>query len=94
MAIGQPVLRLFLLAEHTDCAFSDDVAHNTRTTVCSPPLARLAWNMPFHREHHLFPNIPFHALPSAYRRLASFLPQPERSYVSFHRSLIARLTEV
>jgi len=94
MAIGQPVLRLFLLAEHTHCALSADPAHSTRSTSCSPLLRGLGWNMPFHREHHLFPSIPFHALPAASRRLASFLPQPERSYVSFHRSLIARLTEV
>lgn len=93
MAIGQPMLRLFLLAEHTQCALSGDPAHNTRTTGCGPFLRRLAWNMPFHREHHLFPSIPFHGLPAASRRLASLLPEPERSYASFHRSLTARLIQ-
>ena len=29
----------------------------------------LAWNMPYHAEHHLFPNIAFHNLPEAHRHL-------------------------
>src|SRR5262249_55425242 len=30
--LGQPFLRLFLLAEHSGCAFTDDMLENTRTT--------------------------------------------------------------
>jgi fatty acid desaturase len=91
LAFGQPMLRLFLLAEHTLCAQGAEVRYNTRTTCCHPLLRRLTWNMSFHLEHHLFPSIPFHALAAAHQRLAGSLPAPAPSYVSFHRSLIGTL---
>src|SRR5208337_3393654 len=59
---GQPILRLFLLAEHADCPLTDDMYANTRTTYTNRAMRLLAWQMPFHVEHHAFPAVPFHAL--------------------------------
>ena len=36
---------------------------NSRTTYTNALVRFLAWNMPFHAEHHAWPSIPFHALP-------------------------------
>jgi fatty acid desaturase len=63
--LGQPVLRLYLLAEHSGCPRSLDMLENSRTTYTNALVRFLAWNMPFHAEHHAWPSIPFHALPRA-----------------------------
>jgi fatty acid desaturase len=62
--LGQPCLRLFLRAEHGGCDFSANMLENSRTTYTTPLLNFLAWNMPYHAEHHFLASIPFHALPS------------------------------
>ena len=63
--LGQPVLRLYLLAEHSGCPRSLDMLENSRTTYTNGLVRFLAWNMPFHAEHHAWPSVPFHALPQA-----------------------------
>ena len=60
---GQPFLRLYLMAEHSDCDLSDNMLENSRTTYSSPVINFLAWNMPYHAEHHYLASVPFHALP-------------------------------
>ena len=62
--LGQPFLRLYLMAEHSDCDLSDNMLENSRTTYASPVINFLAWNMPYHAEHHLLASVPFHALPA------------------------------
>ena len=62
--IAQPLLRLYLLAEHSGCDFSDNMLENSRTTYTVPWLNFLAWNMPYHAEHHYLASVPFHALPA------------------------------
>src|SRR5262249_56739220 len=60
--LGQPFLRLFLLAEHTGCAFDADMLANTRTTHTNPAVLLLTLRMPYHPQHHSFPSLPFHPL--------------------------------
>jgi fatty acid desaturase len=63
--LGQPVLRLYLLAEHSGCPRSRDMLENSRTTYTNALVRFLAWDMPYHAEHHAWPSIPFHALAQA-----------------------------
>lgn len=63
--LGQPVLRLYLLAEHAGCPRNPDMLENTRTTYTNALMRTLTWNGSFHAEHHAWPSIPFHALPRA-----------------------------
>jgi len=80
--VGQPFLRLYLLAEHTGCEFSTDMLRNTRTTLTNIMVRRLAWNMPYHAEHHAFPAVPFHALPRLHESLAPHLAVVAPGYVA------------
>lgn len=66
--VGQPALRWYLLAEHTGLPSGRGVGPGTRTTLTTPVLQFLAWNMPFHSEHHAHPQVPFHRLPALHRR--------------------------
>jgi len=91
LAVGQPILRAILLAEHTGCTTDDNPLTNTRTTLTIAPVRWLMWNMPFHAEHHLYASIPFHALPAAHEVLQSHFTQVEQGYVKVNREIIAQL---
>ncbi|MFM2355967.1 MAG: hypothetical protein RLZZ528_1703, partial [Pseudomonadota bacterium] len=58
MLAGQPALRLYLLAEHGDCPQVASMFENTRTTFTNRAVRFLAWNMPYHVEHHVMPQVP------------------------------------
>jgi len=87
--LGQPALRLYLLVEHTGCPLVPDMLNNSRTTHTMWPLSRLAWNMPYHAEHHAYPALPFHALPAAHRALSPRIAIQARGYIAVHREIIA-----
>jgi len=92
LAVGQPLLRFVLMAEHGGCATSADGLQNTRTTLTLAPLRWLMWNMPFHTEHHLYPSLPFHALAAAHRELAPQLGHIEPGYLAVHRGFLRDLS--
>lgn len=90
LALGVPFLRLYLLTEHFGCSHDDDALRNTRTTLSLAPMRFLMWNLPFHAEHHLYPNVPFHRLAETHRLLAPHLAEVAPGYVAAHRGLYAR----
>lgn len=89
LAVGQPMLRFILLAEHTGCTYDDNPLTNTRTTLTLFPIRLLMWNMPYHAEHHLYPSLPFHALPKAHEQLASCFQQVEPGYVKVNQYIVS-----
>jgi fatty acid desaturase len=89
--LGQPFLRLYLLAEHTGCPLVAGMLENSRTTRSLAPIRRLAWNMPYHAEHHACPALPFHALPAAHRLLRARIAVQAPGYVAVHREILAGL---
>ena len=88
--LGQPFLRLYLLAEHGDCPHVANMLENTRTTFTNRMLRFLAWNMPYHVEHHAYPAVPFHALPALHQHLRAHLHVTAPGYASFTRAYLAR----
>jgi fatty acid desaturase len=89
--LGQPLLRLFLMAEHGGCPRLADGRVNTRTTPSNAVVRFLAWNMPYHAEHHLYPAVPFHQLPRLHALVADKLAITAPGYVAVHRLFLARL---
>ena len=89
--IGQPFLRLYLLAEHTLCEHSDNMFENTRTVLTNPVIRWFTWNMPYHTEHHIYPAVPFHKLPVLHKRMQQFLVNKDTSYTEFNRQLYQTL---
>jgi fatty acid desaturase len=61
--MGEPLQRMWRIAEHKGCDEGPDVRTNTRSTRASPLMRALCWNMPYHSEHHVCPQVPFFALP-------------------------------
>jgi fatty acid desaturase len=88
--IGQPVLRIYLLAEHGDCPFVTNMFENTRTTLTNRIVRFFAWNMPYHVEHHVLPAVPFHRLPELHRLIRGELRETANGYAQFARDYLAR----
>ena len=81
--IGQPFLRLYLLAEHGLCPPVANMLKNSRTTYTNRAIRYLAWNMPYHAEHHSFPNVPFHQLPALHDWTREHLKSTSDGYGEF-----------
>jgi fatty acid desaturase len=87
--LGQPFLRLFLLAEHTNCPHVDNMFENTRTTFTTRLVRLVAWNMPFHAEHHALPTVPFHKLPDLHEAVRAHLKTTADGYARFNGELVS-----
>ena len=81
---GQPFLRLYLLAEHGRCPPVANMLENSRTTLTNRAVRWLAWNMPYHAEHHAFPTVPFHHLPELHALASPHLKSVSPGYRVFH----------
>lgn len=88
--VGQPFLRLYLLAKHGDCPRVANMFENTRTTFTNRIVRFLAWNMPYHVEHHVWPAVPFHRLPEVHGMIKEELQVTAEGYVAFTREYLAR----
>ncbi len=88
--LGQPFLRIYLLAEHGDCPQVTDMFDNTRTTFTTAAMRFIAWNMPYHVEHHVFPAVPFDRLPALHALIRDHLRVTAPGYVAFSRAYLAR----
>lgn len=90
--IGQPFLRLYLLAEHGRCPYVANMLENSRTTLTNILIRKLAWNMPYHAEHHSYPGVPFHRLPEFHALIETHLKQVEKGYVRFNARYLSEMS--
>jgi fatty acid desaturase len=68
------------LLQHIGLA--DDVTDhrlNTRTVYINPISRWIYWNMSYHIEHHMFPMVPYYALPALHELIKDDLPTPNPS---------------
>lgn len=65
------------LLQHGGLA-EDVVDHrlNSRTCYMNPISRWIYWNMNYHVEHHMFPMVPYHALPRLHELIKDDLPEP------------------
>ncbi len=89
--LGQPFLRMYLLAEHGDCPPLANMLENSRTTLTNRIVRFVAWNMPYHAEHHSYPAVPFHKLPALHDIARAHLQMTAPGYAAFTRDYLARL---
>lgn len=91
--VGEPIQRILRVAEHVGCDESPDLLRNTRTTLTHPFVNAIAWQMPYHAEHHLYPNLPFHALPAAHALVGEQVVVERRGYLAGQWQIIRMLLE-
>jgi fatty acid desaturase len=88
LLVGAPFLRAYLLAEHGRCPHVADMLRNSRTTETNRLVRWLAWNMPYHAEHHAYPAVPFHKLP-LFHEIARRGSRAETGYARFNAAYAA-----
>ena len=60
---------------------------NSRTVLLNPISRFIYWNMNFHVEHHMFPMVPYHALPRLHVLIKADLPPPTPSIAAAYREM-------
>ena len=61
---------------------------NTRTVYMNPISRFIYWNMNYHVEHHMFPMVPYHALPKLHEMIKHDLPAPNPSMWHAYREML------
>ena len=82
----------FATTQHA--ALAEDVLDhrlNSRTVYMNPVFRFLYWNMNYHVEHHIFPMVPYHALPRLHEAIKRYCPRPYRSCWEAYREILPAL---
>lgn len=79
----------FGLTQHAGLA-EDVLDHrlNSRTVMMNPVFRFLYWNMNHHVEHHMFPMVPYHALPKLHEAMRADCPPPYPSCWAAYKEII------
>ena len=80
------------LLQHTGMA-DNVIDHrlNSRTVLMNPVSRFIYWNMNYHVEHHMFPMVPYHALPRLHETIKGDLPAPNRGFVDGMTEVVSAL---
>ena len=79
--LGAPVMLLFTLLQHVEMEENaPSILDSTRSFRTSRLGRFLYLNMNHHVEHHLYPQVPFHALPKLSDAVASQVPAPDPGF--------------
>jgi fatty acid desaturase len=90
--LAEPFMRFVRMTEHVGRPTnSADLLENSRTCIVWPPLRWLAWNMPYHAEHHLSPAVPFHALPALHEELRAISRRVANGYCGAHKEILSNI---
>jgi len=87
--LGTWLLVVYGLTQHAGLAENVlDHRLNCRTVYMNPVNRFLYWNMNYHIEHHMFPLVPFHALPKLHGAVKEDCPSPYPSLLAAWREII------
>ena len=64
---------------------------NSRTVYMNAVSRWIYWNMNYHVEHHMFPMVPYHALPALHALIKHDLPIPKASIYSAYAEMLRAL---
>ncbi|WP_321936988.1 fatty acid desaturase family protein [Paraburkholderia sp. J8-2] len=68
-----------------------DHRKNCRTVMMNPVFRFLYWNMNYHVEHHMFPMVPFHALPRLHEVVKPDMPPSYSSTIAAYAEILPAL---
>ena len=64
---------------------------NSRTILMNPVFRFIYWNMNYHVEHHMFPMVPYHALPRLHEAVKQNCPPAYPSTIAAYREILPAL---
>ena len=90
--VGSWLYNFFGVTQHA-CLPENVLDHrlNSRTVLMNPVFRFLYWNMNYHVEHHMFPMVPYHALPQLHEVIRADCPPPYPSTWAAYREVAGAL---
>jgi Na+-transporting NADH:ubiquinone oxidoreductase subunit F len=90
--VGSWLMVVYYLTQHAGLA-EDVLDHrlNCRTVYMNRINRFLYWNMNYHIEHHMFPLVPYHALPKLHDMIKNDCPKPYNGLIDAYREIIPTL---
>ncbi len=86
---GTWLLYVYNLTQHGGLAENVlDHRLNCRTVYMNPVNRFLYWNMNYHVEHHMFPLVPYHALPKLHAIVKDDMPPPYPNILSAWKEIV------
>jgi Na+-transporting NADH:ubiquinone oxidoreductase subunit F len=86
---GTWLMPIYSLTQHTGLAENVlDHRLNCRTVYMNPVHRYLYWNMNYHVEHHMYPLVPYHALPRLHAAVKDDCPPPYASLMAAWREIV------
>jgi fatty acid desaturase len=64
---------------------------NCRTVYINPVSRFVYWNMNYHVEHHMFPMVPYHALPKLHEVMKADCPPPYSGFWAAYKEIVPTL---
>lgn len=90
--VGAWLYNFFGLTQHAGLPENVlDHRRNCRTVHMNPVFRFLYWNMNYHVEHHMYPMVPYHALPKLHEAIKADCPPPYASTVEAYREILPAL---
>ena len=89
--IAHSLLSVYLIMEHNGLPHEGSIIEKTRTMKVPRFVNWIMWNMPYHTEHHAYPEVPFHTLPELHELMKDELINQDVSHVEFHKRVIKNL---
>ncbi len=89
---GNLLVFLFGVSQHLGL-YEDVLDHrlNSRTMYLNPVFRFLYWNMNYHCEHHMFPMVPYHALPKLHEEMKTDCPAARPSLGAALKEVVVAL---
>lgn len=88
--IGAPVMLAFTLLQHAELAENaTSILDSTRSFRTNAVAGFLYMDMHNHIEHHLYPQIPFHALGGLAAAIRDQVPEPEPGFFRTHAEVLS-----
>jgi fatty acid desaturase len=90
--LGGCIINGYINTQHM-CMAEDERDHRetTRSIRCNWLERLLYWNMNYHIEHHLYPAVPFHALPQLSAQIRAELPAPAPGIVAANIQILGAI---
>lgn len=91
--VGGIVMLLFTLVQHVEMEEDQlDIRRSTRSCKTNWLGRFLYMNMNYHIEHHLYPTVPFHALPALNKEVKDQLPEPDPGFIRTNLEVLSIVT--
>ena len=88
--VGGVVMQLFTIIQHAEMEENNpDIRKSTRSFTTNWLGNFLYVNMSYHVEHHLYPTVPFHAVPRLHAEIRDQLPAPGRGLFGVNLKVLA-----